>query len=315
MLKIKNNQIYIVMYHYVRNLKKSYYPNLKALELQKFKKQIDFFKKNFNVLSYFDFLEILHSKKIPSKPSVLLTFDDGYYDHFENVFPVLLKKKISGIFYTPIVTFRNNKVLDVNKIHFILEKEHNKKKIINFIDIKLKKYLKKNLIDMNLRELDLFNRWDDKETTLIKKLLQDYLPEKVRLKILNRLFENIMNESESEFSKRLYMSQNNICEMSRNRMFFGIHGCNHKRLSKLNYNDQQKEINNSIKFFKKLKINEDSLSICYPYGSYNNNTLKITKKNNLNFGLTINVNTLFKKNISEIYEIPRFDCNDFLKFI
>jgi len=303
------------MYHYIRNLKNSDYPNLKALELKKFIDQTNFFKKNFNILNYSDFVEILKSKKIPSKPSILLTFDDGYSDHFENVFPILLKKKIFGVFYTPIITFKKKKVLDVNKIHFILEKEPNRRKIINFIDTSLKKYLKKNLTEMNLKKINLFNRWDDKETTLIKKLLQDYLPEKIRLKILNKLFGNVINENESEFSKKLYMSQKNISEMSKSGMYFGIHGCNHKRLSKLSYNGQKKEINDSIKVFKKLKINENSLSICYPYGSYNNNTLKISKKNNLNFGLTINVNPLFKKNISHIYEIPRFDCIDFLKFV
>lgn len=303
------------MFHYIRNINKTNYPKLKALELDKFKKQIYFFKKNFNVLSYFDFLEILQSKKIPLKPSILLTFDDGYYDHFENAFPILLKNKISGIFYTPIVTFKNNKILDVNKIHFILERENNRGKIINFIDTCLKKYLKKSLINLNIKKIDLFNRWDDKETTLIKKLLQDYLPEKVRLKILNNLFEDVVDDNESEFARKLYMSQKNICEMSKNGMFFGIHGSNHKRLSKLNYNEQQKEISDSIKVFKKLKLNENSLSICYPYGAYNNNTLKISKKNDLNFGLTINTNYLEKNNISKIYEIPRFDCNDFLKFI
>ena len=59
MVKITNNKIYIVMYHYIRDLKKSDHPNLKALELTEFKKQINFFIKNFNVLNYFDFLEIL----------------------------------------------------------------------------------------------------------------------------------------------------------------------------------------------------------------------------------------------------------------
>ena len=315
MLKIENNKIYIIMYHYVREVKKSIYPNLKALELNNFISQINFFKKKFNVLDYSDFIEILNSKKIPKKPSILLTFDDGYLDHYKNVFPILSKKKISGVFYTPIITFKKNKVLDVNKIHFILEKENNRGKIINFIDVILRRYLKKNLIEMNLKKLNLFNRWDDEETTLIKRLLQDHLPEKVRLKILNKLFENVMDESEIEFSKKLYMSQKDMCEMSRNGMYFGIHGCNHKRLSRLNYNDQKFEINDSIKVFKKLRLNENSLSICYPYGSYNHNTLKISKKNKLNFGLTINVNPLFKKNISKVYEIPRFDCNDFLKFI
>ena len=74
----------IVMYHYVRPIKKSKYPNIKGLEFENFKKQIDFFSKKFNIISHTDFLEIIKSKKIPQKPSIMLTFDDGYKDHYKN---------------------------------------------------------------------------------------------------------------------------------------------------------------------------------------------------------------------------------------
>ena len=38
MIKFYNSNIYIVMYHYVRNIKKSKYPNIKGLEFSDFKK-------------------------------------------------------------------------------------------------------------------------------------------------------------------------------------------------------------------------------------------------------------------------------------
>ena len=90
---IKDFSISVIMYHYVREIKKSRFPNLKGLELNKFRKQINYFSKYFNILSYQDFIEIIQSKKIPKKPSVLLTFDDGYKDHYNYVYPLLLKKK------------------------------------------------------------------------------------------------------------------------------------------------------------------------------------------------------------------------------
>jgi hypothetical protein len=67
MIKTINKNIYIVMYHYVRYIKVSKYPNLKGLEFADFKKQIFFFKKNFNLLSNSQFVEVLNSKKIPKK--------------------------------------------------------------------------------------------------------------------------------------------------------------------------------------------------------------------------------------------------------
>ena len=133
------------MYHYVRPIKNSKFPKIKGLELKQFYNQINFFTKNSNLLTNSDFNEIISTKKIPKKPSVLLTFDDGYKDHYKYVFPFLLKKKISANFYPPQKVIENKTVLDVNKIHFILEKEPNSKKILNLINFYLFKiYKKKN---------------------------------------------------------------------------------------------------------------------------------------------------------------------------
>ena len=312
MIKIRNNSIYTVMYHYVRDVSKSDYPNLKVLETKKFTKKKEFFSKRFNLLRYDDFIEILQSKKIPNKPSILLTFDDGYIDHYKNVFPILYKKKMSGIFYAPIKTLENKIVLDVNKIHFILEKEKNKKKIIKLIENYTKKYLNKNLDQLNIDKIDLKNRWDNKETMLIKKLLQSHLDHKIRKKIINNLFKKVVNLSEKDFSKKLYMNKKNLKEMINNNMYFGIHGFNHERLGLLNKSEQKKEINNSISSFKKMNIDIRNFSICYPYGSYNQETLKIVENSNFKFGFTLNVNRIKKNNLNNPYELPRFDCNDFI---
>ena len=139
MIKTYNNNIYVVMYHYVRDIKKTKFPKLKALDIKDFKEQINYFKSKFNILNQDSFLEIIKSNKVPKKKSVLLTFDDGYKDHFKFVFPILKKNNISGIFYPPILTIKNNKVLDVNKIHFLLEIEEDREKILNEIDLLLKK--------------------------------------------------------------------------------------------------------------------------------------------------------------------------------
>ena len=84
----------------------------------------------------------------------------------------------------PIKTLENKKVLDVNKIHFILEKEQNRKKILMLIENYTKKYLNKNLDQLNVNKIHLNNRWDDKDTFLIKKLLQFHLTDKLRIKII-----------------------------------------------------------------------------------------------------------------------------------
>ena len=104
MKNIEDYSIIIVMYHYVRQIKGSKYPNIKGLEFENFKKQINFFSKKFNIISHNEFLEIIKSKKIPKKPSIMLTFDDGFIDHYKYVFQHLRQKRISACFYPPITS-------------------------------------------------------------------------------------------------------------------------------------------------------------------------------------------------------------------
>ena len=57
MKTIGDYSINVVMYHYVRPIKNSKYPNIKGLEFEDFKKQIDFFLNKFNIISHENFIE------------------------------------------------------------------------------------------------------------------------------------------------------------------------------------------------------------------------------------------------------------------
>ena len=311
MIKTKDSNIYIVMYHYVREIKNSKFPNIKGLEFSNFKKQINYFIKNFNIISNADLIEILETKKIPKKKSIFLTFDDGYKDHWEYVFPYLYKKKIPGCFYPPVQVIKKKKVLDVNKIHFILDREQNREKILNLIFEYMKKYLNKDKDFFNFKNINLKSRYDDKKTTLIKRLLQNHLPQRYRQKITDKIFEKILNIRESEFAQKLYMNSSQIKEMYKNNMGFGSHGDNHIWWQYLSYENQVKEIKKSINFFKKNKIYDDNFSVCFPYGSYNLDTVKILKNFNIKFALTTQLGSLNKNNIKKKFHLPRYDTNDF----
>ena len=312
MINFDKSSICMVMYHYVRPVKNSKYPKLKALEFTEFRNQVKWFKKNFDIINFDDLTEILNKKKISGKKKLILTFDDGYKDHYKYVLPELRKNKITGFFYPPSKVVQNEIVLDVNMIHFILEKEDDKKKILDDINVLLKKYNHKNIFDMKININLLKSRYDDLETSLVKKLLQFLLPEKVRHKILNNLIEKYLNLSVRDFSKKLYINSKELVEMYKDGMHIGSHGEFHERWGILSKNKQLQEINNSIKFFKKLNFNIKNLSVCYPYGSYNKDTLEKIKKTGFNFGLTTDVGVISNKNLKNKFVFPRLNANDFL---
>ncbi len=311
MIKTNLHNIYIVMYHYVREKKKNNFPNLNFLEFKEFRRQIKHFKKKYNILDNDQFCEILTSKKIPKKKSILLTFDDGYYDHYKYVYPELCKNKISGLFYPTVDTIERNVLLDVNKIQFILAKEKNRDKLLEKIFKFLNKFKNEKKIISNIGKIKLKSRWDDKKTILIKRLLQYYLPKKIKNQILERLYNEIVGIEEKTLSKIFYINKKHIKEMNSNGMTFGGHGYKHFWLGKLKSIDQEKDIKKSINFFKKLKIYNSNFSFCYPYGSFNSHTIKILKNLKVKFALTTNKSSLTKNNIKKRFIIPRFDTNDF----
>lgn len=312
MLKIKLNtkNIYFVMYHYVREKKKKN-SVLNFLEISEFKRQISFFKKNANILNNEDLNEILITKKTQKKPVVILTFDDGYYDHYKYVFPILKKNKISGFFYPPINVIENSKILDVNKIHFILAKE-NHSKILKLIFSYLKNDFEISQKDLiKLKNLKIKNRYDNRETGLIKILLQNYLPFNQRTKILSKIFKKLFGNNESYLSNKTYLSKKNILEMSDNSMSFGSHGYNHHWWETLSISDQEYELKKSINFYKKNNLYKKPFSVAYPYGSYNQNSIKLLKKYKVSFALTTKPGSVNLRNIKNNFIFPRYDTNDF----
>lgn len=312
MENLVNNSVYMIMYHYVRPIKNSKYPNLKGLEINDFKKQIKWFKKNFDLIGYDDFIEIIKKKKISKRKKLILTFDDGYKDHYDYVLPELKKNKISGFFYPPTKIVENKIVLDVNKIHFILEKVENRKMIIDDINFFLKKYGYKDIFNMKIDIKLLKSRYDDLETSLIKKLLQFILPKAIREKILDHLIRKYLDFSIKELSNELYINSQNLLEMQKEGMHIGSHGEYHVRWGNLPMSYQLKEMNNSIKFFKKLNFDINKLSVCYPYGSLNHNTLSLVKKCGFQFGVTTDVGIISKNNLKKKFHFPRLNANDFL---
>ena len=98
--------------------------------------------------------------------------------------------------------------------------------------------------------------------------------------------------------------------MLSDKICFGSHGSDHEWLEYLSYDEQYNDILKSKKNLLKLGVQEKQLTICYPYGSYNKNTINIVKKLKFRFGFGNNhgvVKNLEKKR----FALPRIDTNDF----
>ena len=201
----------------------------------------------------------------------------------------------------------------MNKIHFILANIKNK----NVLLIEINKYLKKNttfkieLLKKAKETTDTNRRYGNENIGFIKRILQYYLPKEIRLKLNDYLFKKYVTNEIYEFANNLYLKKKNMLEMKSDGMHFGSHGYNHEWLEYLSLKDQEFDIVNSLKFLKKIFQKEKLFSICYPYGSYNANTLALAKKYKFILGFTNRLGSIDLKNKNNNLLLPRYDTNDF----
>lgn len=309
------NRLTVVMYHYVRDLTNSRYPEIKGLDLRLFVGQIKYLLKHYSFIRMENLIDCIYKKKQLPKNAVLLTFDDGYIDHYLNVFPVLDYYDIQGSFFAPVKALTEHEVLDVNKVHFILAST-NENEIIEMIKNLLTEVKNEDGVkdfSYYYKTLAQSSRFDTKEVVFIKRLLQHALPETTRNKLVNELFKNIVGIDEGAFSRELYMNEDHCKTMLKHGMHIGGHGYDHYWMEKLTKEKQAIEVQKTKSFLQSLDVDENYLSYCYPYGSYNDDTIEVLKSNGFKCAFTTEVSIVdFNKQVNQ-FAIPRLDTNDLPK--
>jgi len=306
------------MYHYVREIKNSKFSNIKGLEFNDFILQLDYFQKYYNIINLDDLISHYNDKdyfKLPPK-ALLLTFDDGYIDHYDYVYPELIKRKLTGSFYIPAKIVEANKVLDINKIHYILAKCEDEAALVKRIFSKIDQYR----LNYNIEENDkLFTEsikstpsYDTPEVKFIKQSLQKLLPKEIRSILINELLIEILGKSETELAKDLYMSKEQILELSRNKMFIGAHGYEHSWINSISYKDKELEISKSTLFLNNINIPKNTWTLSYPYGAYDQEAIEIIKMHGFKLGFTTEPRVC-KTEKDSPFALSRIDTKDFPK--
>ena len=306
------NKLYKVMYHYVRNLKGSRYPEIKGLDYVLFKKQIQFFSENFHVVTMEDIIHY-YTEGYPLPPNaLLLTFDDGYIDNYTYVWPVLLQYKMQGSFFVPAKTFRENCLLDVNKIHFILASASIGelcKELYEQLDYYRGGKWNYPSNQELFHEYAVANRFDTKETIFFKRILQAILPEELRGIISSNIFKKYVGISEDVMAQELYMNYDQMKVIKRQGGFFGIHGYNHYWMNRLEKNKLIEDIDLALDSMGEL-VNKKQWVVNYPYGSYSSGVIQSIQGKGCVLGLStdVAVANLEKNNR---FSLPRLDTNYF----
>jgi peptidoglycan/xylan/chitin deacetylase (PgdA/CDA1 family) len=300
------------MYHFVRDLARSRYPRLKGLRLADFRGQLEYLKRHYRIIRMENLLAAIQEGEVLPPSAALLTFDDGYREHFDQVFPVLDELGVQGSFFPPASAVLEDRVLDVNKIHFVLASAEDPSAVSELI---------LRTIDARRREFDLresryyletfseAHRYDPPEVTFIKRVLQRGLPDPLRSEILDDLFKRYVSADEAAFARELYVDVDQVKCMLRHGMFVGSHGYNHRWLNHLEESAMEREVDLSLEFLESVGAARDRWVMCYPYGGYDESVLSMLRNKSCAAGLTADVGIADLANGKPLL-LPRLDTND-----
>lgn len=289
----------------------SNFPGIKGLELDGFKRQLDYLSENFRIVSTQEVINAAkYSTPLPEN-ACWLTFDDGYKEHFEHVMPELLKRNLHGAFFPPRVAIEEDQVLDVNLIHHIVSRADSIEKLVASLNFYCIAHgVSKRQLDEFYGKYAIPNRFDNADTIYVKRMLQHVLPEQLRTKIAHEMFQEFVGLSAAEFSGELYMSVEEVRELIRNGMYVGSHGSMHYWLDRITIEEQEEDIKQSLKFLESVGASTKDWVMCYPYGAHNDDTIDLLKRFEAALGITTEVRVA-NVTTDNPFKLPRLDTNDF----
>lgn len=306
----RGNSMKAIMYHYVRSDNPEL-PYFRHLNIDDFVKQLEYFGNEYGFISKNEFKNSMLSRE-PIQ-GVVLTFDDGFKDHYRYVFPELIKRNLWGIFYIPTSPFLTKKLIDVHRIHMLIGKYGG-----SVIADAMQEIITKAMLShehVNEFHSETYSRQNnDLSTNHVKRLLNYFIDYKYRENVIDQLMSSFF-PNENDMIADFYMTEPELKKMHHNGMVIGSHTVNHPVMSKLPLNNQEKEIIDSFGFLESITGKTPLKTFCYPYGGFHtftSETEELLEKNGCLFSFNVESRDICHEDITNRRQaLPRYDCNQF----
>ena len=302
----------VVMYHYVRDLPRTRFPAIHGMRLEHFEGQLDYLTKHYTIVDVREILAAIRGETTLPSNACLLTFDDGFLDHYTVVFPCLDYRRLPAVFFVPGRPIEEREILDVHGIHFVLAAVSDPRQLIEDVFGLLRQYRPGHDVpdDRTLyQRYATATRLDAPEVAFIKRLLQRELPKDVRGAIVRALFVRHVSTDPASFANELYMDLEQLRCLVRHGMAVGGHAYDHPWLDTLSAAEQADEVRRTVAFLRLFgPVRPGEWVMSYPYGSHTPTTVDLLRQAGCAMAVTTQVG--LAEDLSAPLEIPRLDAVD-----
>jgi peptidoglycan/xylan/chitin deacetylase (PgdA/CDA1 family) len=291
-------------YHYIRNDFSAPFPSIFGVTPDAFRQQLKVLGNEGTFISPIQFAEnsndILRSKE----NYLLITFDDGLKEQYENAVPILEELDIPAIFFINSINHIEKQLSLVHKIHLV------RSVISSFVLLdSLKCFTRRELNALEIEKAHHFYRFDSKQDAELKYFLNVLLDLDTQRNFINDIFS--ANFEEKVVIDQLYMNTDEIRKLSRSG-FIGSHTHSHLPLGIYNEQIIKYELEATKKYLEEIGGRIVNF-VSYPYGAaeaVNDLVAKLAMQAGYEFGFTTNPDTNFLTANNLL--LNRFDCNDLM---
>jgi peptidoglycan/xylan/chitin deacetylase (PgdA/CDA1 family) len=225
-----------------------------------FYEQMAYFRSRFPVMSLAELVDQLETGKRAHRFRLMVTFDDGYIDNYENAFPVLRSLGLSAVFFLP-TSYVDSRIMPWwDQIANLLRRSRNSAIRISYPEAR----------EFSLEEQNL-------EQTIRQVLLLFKSP---AVRDTGRFFAMLEAACGAERMERadppMFLNWNQVREMAAGGMSIGSHTHKHEILSKLSLAEQTEELAYSRDMLER-ELGRPTESLAIPVGqrdSFNDDTAR-----------------------------------------
>jgi peptidoglycan/xylan/chitin deacetylase (PgdA/CDA1 family) len=300
----------VVMYHYVRDLARTEFPNLKGMTVDDFRRQVTELSSQFEIASVESALDFLTGEYRPRRDLCLLTFDDGLREHYTDVMPFLHEKRIRGVFFLITGCLEERKMAAVHMHQFLMARlgfqEYADAFGCKALSLSPDAFLPLN-IDAG-RAAQTYP-WDPPDVANFKYFFHFGMDSELRDRAVRELFTEHIG-SEEEFAGQLYISWDEARKMQKEGMAFGGHTHQHKPLANMNARELAWDLETCYKLLRQKLTPQAVWSFSYPYGKKDSFHLRAVRKlQQLGFRCAFSTEPADNRRGADHFMVGRSDCN------
>jgi len=249
--KRSQKNIHILAYHRIVDKLSSDYmfnPETFSATTSDFDEQMKYVSKNFNVINFAQLESGIINNNLKDN-SVIVTFDDGYYDNYSIAMPILNKYNIGATVFLATDYIENGNLFWFDLVSGFLKTYTGSK--------------------LDLESIDSVFNFDSVSKHEAFKLVGRKLKtsdDSLRVNLLTEIHDRYnFTIHDNHYQQAKPMNWDNVLEMSKHDIEFGSHSKSHCFLNCIDDESLKYELNDS-KLIIETKTGKDVNSFCYPAG-------------------------------------------------